>query len=219
MAGHRRGWRRSRGGSPIGLAALRVGPARRARVRRVRATLRWVSVGADQSPAPLAWIHEQPASAASPAPAGPRPRSAASVRRSAPDAANGSGDPAAAATADEAGQLAALDDVGARWASSPSPSCSPSLWPNESGEKLSYTEFMTQVDDGNVESVVINNSSNTITGTLTDGAEFTTTGGGDRGVSRGRRAGPQGPGRRLRVQDAGQQLAAQHRRAAAAGRC
>ena len=59
----------------------------------------------------------------------------------------------------------------------------PSLWPNESGEKLSYTDFMTQVRDGNVESVVINNSSNTITGTLTDGSEFTSTGGGDRGVS------------------------------------
>ena len=59
----------------------------------------------------------------------------------------------------------------------------PSLWPNESGEKLSYTDFMTQVSEGNVESVVINNSSNTITGTLTDGSEFTSTGGGDRGVS------------------------------------
>ena len=42
---------------------------------------------------------------------------------------------------------------------------------------------MEQVRDGNVESIVINNSSNTITGTFEDGTEFTTTGGGDRGVS------------------------------------
>ena len=49
----------------------------------------------------------------------------------------------------------------------------PSLWPNEAGEKLTYTEFMAQVREGNVESVVINNSSNTITGTFDDGTEFT----------------------------------------------
>ena len=59
----------------------------------------------------------------------------------------------------------------------------PSLWPNESGDKVSYTQFMDSVRAGQVESVVVNNSSNTITGTMEDGTEFTTTGGGDRSLS------------------------------------
>ena len=59
----------------------------------------------------------------------------------------------------------------------------PSFWPSDSGEKLTYTEFIDQVQEGNVESVVISNNSNTITGTFENGTEFTTTGGGDRGVS------------------------------------
>jgi cell division protease FtsH len=59
----------------------------------------------------------------------------------------------------------------------------PSLWPEESEDKLSYTEFMDQARNGQVESIVINNSSNTITGTLKDGTEFTATGGGERGLS------------------------------------
>ena len=42
---------------------------------------------------------------------------------------------------------------------------------------------MNDVRAGNVESVVVNNSSNTITGTMEDGTEFTTTGGGDRSLS------------------------------------
>jgi cell division protease FtsH len=59
----------------------------------------------------------------------------------------------------------------------------PSLWPDQSGEKISYSDFMKRASDGQVESVVINNSSGTISGTLTDGSEFTTTGGGDRALS------------------------------------
>jgi cell division protease FtsH len=59
----------------------------------------------------------------------------------------------------------------------------PSFWPSDSGEKLTYTEFITQVREGKVDSVVISNNSNTINGKLTDGSEFTTTGGGQRGVS------------------------------------
>ena len=59
----------------------------------------------------------------------------------------------------------------------------PSFWPSDAGEKLTYTQFIDQVQEGNVESVVINNDSNTITGTFENGTEFTTTGGGDRGVS------------------------------------
>jgi cell division protease FtsH len=59
----------------------------------------------------------------------------------------------------------------------------PGLWPDDKGQKITYTEFMTQVREGNVESVVVNNSTNTITGTLDDGTQFTTTGGGDRSLS------------------------------------
>ncbi|MET0145965.1 MAG: ATP-dependent zinc metalloprotease FtsH [Ilumatobacteraceae bacterium] len=59
----------------------------------------------------------------------------------------------------------------------------PSLWPSSSGEKITYTQFMDQVREGQVDSVVINNSSNTIDGTFEDGSEFTTTGGGDRALS------------------------------------
>lgn len=44
------------------------------------------------------------------------------------------------------------------------------------GEKLSYTEFLVQVQEGNVKSVTINNATNVISGSLTNGGKFTTTG-------------------------------------------
>ncbi|MGA1362839.1 MAG: ATP-dependent zinc metalloprotease FtsH [Ilumatobacteraceae bacterium] len=44
------------------------------------------------------------------------------------------------------------------------------------GERLTYTEFLAQVRNGDVKSVTINNATNTISGTLTDGGKFTTTG-------------------------------------------
>jgi cell division protease FtsH len=50
------------------------------------------------------------------------------------------------------------------------------LWDRSSGEKISYTEFLALVDEGKVEDIVINNSSNSITGDLKDGTSFTTTG-------------------------------------------
>src|SRR5215204_3262812 len=59
----------------------------------------------------------------------------------------------------------------------------PGLWPDDKGQKITYTEFMTQAREGNVESIVVNNSTNTISGTLDDGTQFTTTGGGDRSLS------------------------------------
>ncbi len=59
----------------------------------------------------------------------------------------------------------------------------PSFWPSDSGTELTYTEFIAEVREGNVESVVISNNSNSITGELTNGDKFTTTGGGQRGVS------------------------------------
>jgi cell division protease FtsH len=59
----------------------------------------------------------------------------------------------------------------------------PSLWPDQAGQKITYSDFMDKAAAGDVESVVINNSSGTISGTLKDGQEFTTTGGGDRALS------------------------------------
>jgi len=59
----------------------------------------------------------------------------------------------------------------------------PSFWPDETGETVTYTDFMQRVSEGDVSSVVINNSSGSIDGTLEDGTEFTTTGGGERALS------------------------------------
>jgi cell division protease FtsH len=59
----------------------------------------------------------------------------------------------------------------------------PSLWPRDDGEQITYTQFMEQVREGEVESVEINNSSGAITGEFEDGTQFNTTGGGERGLS------------------------------------
>ena len=45
-----------------------------------------------------------------------------------------------------------------------------------SGEVLTYTEFLAQVRNGDVKEVIINNANNTISGELTNGGKFTTTG-------------------------------------------
>src|SRR3546814_9000579 len=44
-----------------------------------------------------------------------------------------------------------------------------------SKDEISYSEFMAQVRDGDVESVKIDNTSGDITGELSSGAEFSTT--------------------------------------------
>ena len=59
----------------------------------------------------------------------------------------------------------------------------PNLLPRQSGDAISYTEFIEQVRDGNVEAIEINNGTGEISGTLNDGTAFTTTGGGERGLS------------------------------------
>jgi len=62
----------------------------------------------------------------------------------------------------------------------------PQLFKTDDGDKLTYSEFITQVTDGRVEKVSINNTSGKITGTFTDaagGGQFVTTGGGERGLS------------------------------------
>jgi cell division protease FtsH len=52
----------------------------------------------------------------------------------------------------------------------------PRLWPTEQAEKLTYTEFLDQVREGRVEKVSINNATNEVSGKLSDGRDFTTTG-------------------------------------------
>jgi cell division protease FtsH len=59
----------------------------------------------------------------------------------------------------------------------------PSLLPDDNGDDLTYTEFIAAVEDGQVESVTINNQSGEIKGEFTDGTKFTSTGGGERGLS------------------------------------
>ena len=52
----------------------------------------------------------------------------------------------------------------------------PRLWPDSVDEQLTYTEFLTQVREGEVTEITINNNTNQISGTLADGREFVTTG-------------------------------------------
>ena len=50
------------------------------------------------------------------------------------------------------------------------------LTSSSSGTKVTYTEFLVLVDKGDVKRVSINNTSNVISGTLTNGTKFATTG-------------------------------------------
>ena len=59
----------------------------------------------------------------------------------------------------------------------------PNLLPRNTGDAISYTEFIADVRAGKVESIEINNGTGAISGTFTDGGSFTTTGGGERGLS------------------------------------
>jgi cell division protease FtsH len=52
----------------------------------------------------------------------------------------------------------------------------PRLWPASTATKVTYTEFLDLVQSGKVDSVEINNLSNTISGKMADGSEFITTG-------------------------------------------
>jgi cell division protease FtsH len=59
----------------------------------------------------------------------------------------------------------------------------PRVWPSQAGDKITYSEFMSKVNAGDVKSVTIDKGSGTIHGTAVDGSKFTATGAGDRGVS------------------------------------
>ncbi len=52
----------------------------------------------------------------------------------------------------------------------------PRLWPSSTATKLTYTEFLARVNQGNVTKIKINNISNSISGTMADGSTFVTTG-------------------------------------------
>ena len=51
----------------------------------------------------------------------------------------------------------------------------PRVWPASSSDKVSFTAFWSDVQDGKVKSVVVNNSTNSITGVLKTGEKFTST--------------------------------------------
>ncbi len=51
----------------------------------------------------------------------------------------------------------------------------PRVWPTSSTDKKSFSTFWTLVTDGQVKSVVVNNSTNSISGELTTGEKFTST--------------------------------------------
>jgi len=52
----------------------------------------------------------------------------------------------------------------------------PRLWPAPTSTKVTYTEFLALVESGDVRNITINNLSNIISGELTDGSTFATTG-------------------------------------------
>ena len=59
----------------------------------------------------------------------------------------------------------------------------PRVWPSNSGDKITYSEFMARVNAGDVKTVTIDKGTGTIHGTTVDGDEFTATGAGERGLS------------------------------------
>jgi cell division protease FtsH len=59
----------------------------------------------------------------------------------------------------------------------------PRFWPNDDGNEVTYQAFIASVQAGKVESVTINNETSRISGELTNGDSFYTTGGGQRGLS------------------------------------
>ncbi len=61
----------------------------------------------------------------------------------------------------------------------------PSLWPSNDGTDLTYTQFIAEVDDGNVSEIEVNKGSGKITGELTNGDTFNTTAGGEAGLFEG----------------------------------
>ncbi len=59
----------------------------------------------------------------------------------------------------------------------------PRVWPSDAGDKITYSQFISRVNAGDVKSVSIDKGSGTINGTAVDGSKFTATGAGERGLS------------------------------------
>jgi cell division protease FtsH len=59
----------------------------------------------------------------------------------------------------------------------------PNLWPSDDGTSLTYNEWRTQVEEGQIDTAEINTGSGKITGEFTNGDTYSTSGGGERGVS------------------------------------
>ncbi|NND74656.1 MAG: ATP-dependent zinc metalloprotease FtsH [Ilumatobacter sp.] len=59
----------------------------------------------------------------------------------------------------------------------------PTLWPSDSGESLEYSEWRELVIDGKIATAEINTGSGKISGEFTNEDKYTTSGGGERGVS------------------------------------
>jgi cell division protease FtsH len=59
----------------------------------------------------------------------------------------------------------------------------PTLWPSDDGASLEYSEWRTQVIEGNIATAEISNGSGRITGEFANGDKYNTSGGGDRGIS------------------------------------
>ena len=59
----------------------------------------------------------------------------------------------------------------------------PTLWPSDSGESLEYSEWRELVVDGEIATAEINTGSGKITGEFNNEDKYSTSGGGERGVS------------------------------------
>ena len=59
----------------------------------------------------------------------------------------------------------------------------PSFWPSNDGEDLTYTDFISQVEAGNIDTADINTGTGKITGDFVSGGSYNTSGGGERGLS------------------------------------
>jgi cell division protease FtsH len=59
----------------------------------------------------------------------------------------------------------------------------PTLTSGDEGEEIPYSDFVEMVEAGEVDSIVVHTGDGKITGELTNGEKFTSSGGGDRGLS------------------------------------
>jgi cell division protease FtsH len=61
----------------------------------------------------------------------------------------------------------------------------PTLWPTDNGEELEYTEFIEQVEEGNIASAEVSRGSGNVSGEFTNGDKYNTIAGGEAGLFEG----------------------------------